>query len=330
MHRPLFMKAVEQIIKTLDPVRKNRMKLSVFLLFVFVSSILWLLIKLSDDYSMTTYLPVNLTDLPNDKWPGDQTGLNLKVTINSRGFVILRAAYLRNGRNLSVSLGSVPYRHSSQNEYYIRTANLRHLAAEAFNVNETNIEFEETELRFILDNLAQKKVAVALNLAISYKQQYSHSSRPQLTPDSILVYGPANILDTMQVIKTQYLQLKDVDKDVSMPLLLDYNKHQIKLEPNQITLFIDVDRFTETSFIIPIQTPEQFNIKTFPDRVQVNFMVSLSDFNKVEAAQFSIALDTTGISFNTNALKLEILQSPPMAKNISLSPESVEYIRIKQ
>ncbi len=152
------MNPVRQIVSTFDPVRKNRNRLSVFLLFVFVSAILWLLIKLSDDYSVSMNLPVTFEDLPNDKWLAEKSDHSLKLTINSRGFVIFRAAYLKNVRQLAVSLESIPYRKQNQNDYYINTANLRNLAAEAFNIDETDIEFEETELRFKLDNLEKKKI----------------------------------------------------------------------------------------------------------------------------------------------------------------------------
>jgi hypothetical protein len=104
------MNPVRKIVSTLDPARKNRNRLSVFLLFVFVSTILWLLIKLSDNYSMSFDLPVTFEDLPNDKWLAEQTDQTLKLTINSRGFVIFRATYLRNVRQLPVSLKLIPYR----------------------------------------------------------------------------------------------------------------------------------------------------------------------------------------------------------------------------
>ncbi len=324
------MNPVRQIVSTFDPVRKNRNKLSVFLVFVFVSTILWLLIKLSDDYSMTYNLPVSYVDLPNDKWLAEQTDQALKLTINSRGFVILRAGYLRNVKQLAISLESMPYRKRSQNDYYINTVNLRNVVAEAFNINETDIEFEEPELRFKLDNLAQKRLVVKPDLAISYKQQYNASAPPSLVPDSVWVYGPENMLDTMQAIHTQQLQLKDVEQDVNMRLAMAYDKQLIRLQPTEVNLRLAVDRFTEASFTIPIQIPEQFQLKTFPDRVQVNFMISLSDFNKVEATQFQVVLDTSGMSLNANALKLKLAQSPPIARNITMSPESVEYIRIKQ
>jgi hypothetical protein len=327
---PIFMTPARQIVSNLDPVRKNRNKLSVFLLFVFVSTILWLLIKLTDDYTMTFNLPVNYVDLPNDKWLAEQTDQTLKLSINSRGFVILRVGYLSKVRQLTVSLESTPYRKRSLNSYYVNTVNLRNLIAEIFSINETDIEFEETELRFKLDNLAQKRLAVKPNLAINYKKQYNASAYPVLDPDSVWVYGPENMLDTMQAIHTQQLQLKDVEQDVNMHLELAFDEKQIRLQPSEVTLKVAVDRFTEASFTIPIRIPGPLHLKTFPDRVQVNFMVSLSDFNKVEAAQFQVELDTSGISLNVNALRLKLSQSPPMAKNITMSPESVEYIRIKQ
>ncbi len=324
------MNPVRKIVSTLDPARKNRNRLSVFLLFVFVSTILWLLIKLSDNYSMSFDLPVTFEDLPNDKWLAEQTDQTLKLTINSRGFVIFRATYLRNVRQLPVSLKLIPYRKRSQNEYYINTANLRTLVAEAFNINDTEIEFEETELQFKLDNLAQKKLGVIPNLAISYKQQYNASASPIIEPDSVWVYGPENMLDTMQAIPTRQLQLKDVAQNVNQRLALAFDKQQISLQPEEVNLRIAVDRFTEASFTIPIQIPDQLQLKTFPDQVQVNFMVSLSDFSVVEATQFQVKLDTTGMALNVNALKLTLTQSPPIARNITMSPESVEYIRIKQ
>jgi YbbR domain-containing protein len=138
------------------------------------------------------------------------------------------------------------------------------------------------------------------------------------------------MLDTMQAIPTRQLQLKDVAQNVNQRLALAFDKQQISLQPEEVNLRIAVDRFTEASFSIPIQIPDQLQLKTFPDQVQVNFMVSLSDFSVVEASQFQVELDTSGMALNVNALKLTLTQSPPIARNITMSPESVEHIRIKQ
>ncbi len=324
------MNQVNRIVSKLNPPTKNRSKLLVFLIFVVFSSVLWLLIKLSHDYSVSISLTVTYTELPGGKWMQEQTDNQLKISLNSRGFVLMRALYLRNVKTLEIPLNKLPYRKRSQTEYYINTANLRDIVAKAFNINETDIDFDDTDLRFQLEDLHHIMAAVKPQLTIAYRPQYQAKDIISVIPDSVNIYGPKNLLDTIQSIMTRPISLKDVDMDIRLSAPLQFDPGLLSVVPEEVAISITVDRFTEATFTVPIQLPQQPRIKTFPDAAQISFQLSLSDFSRASASQFIVELDTTGMHTGQSSLKLNLVSKPDYVRNISLSPSTVEFIRIKE
>jgi hypothetical protein len=323
------MKQLQQIVDDIVPSAKKRKKLPVFVLFVFISTILWLLIKLSGDYSIGLSLPVNYEEIPSEKLLAEVNDPNLKFTINSRGFVILKVKYFSKVRAATLSLAQIPYRKRSQTEYYINTNNLREYLARAYRINETDIFFDDTELRFMLEDLHAKRVPVIAELNISYKQEFLNYANPVILPDSVVIYGSSQVLDTIYSIRTSKLQLTDVAYDINTTLGLIHN-HNIRVVPNTVDLMVDVERFTETSLTLPITKPNvRPGIRTFPENVTASFLVSLKDYPYIQPSDFEIGIDTAGLYKNRPTLKVEIISYPKVIQNLRIEPSSVEYIRVR-
>ncbi len=324
------MKKFRQIVKVLESVNRNRNKLSVFLIFVLVSTILWLLIKLSDEYTVGVSLPLYYDEIPSNKTLVEKTDEYLNFTVTSRGFVIFKTIYLTNNREILIPLDQIPYRKRNSVEYYINTSNLREWLARKFKINDSEIAFDDTEIRFRLEELYSKKIKVIPNLSLSFKDQYQQYSESQTDPDSITVFGTAMVIDTMNSIFTHHLNLQDIDQTIRVRLPLVYSPELISISPEEIELVVEVERFTETTFILPVKQPElQTSLKIFPEQVTAKFLVSLKDYANLSNSDFKILLDTNGLHQNKPTLSLTVAHQPKKIKNLTISPDFVEYIRTR-
>ncbi len=325
------MNPVREYVRKQFPDNGKRRKIPVFLLFVFLSSVLWLLIKLSDEYIYTLSIPITYKDLPGDVWMPEQTDDRLNLSVQSRGFVILKLKYLKRIGNLEISLDEVPWRKRSQTEYYIHTANLRAITADLLNISEGEIDFEDNETRLLVKPLQHKKVAVNSRISYHYASGYNSIDGPQLKPDSVFVYGPGEILDTLQFVHTKAVTLNEVKSHLRQKLPLIYDESRLRIEPKEIMLEIQAERFTESSFQLNIMVPEfDPRIKIFPEMTVVRFMLSVNDYSRTMPHDFRVILDTSTLHNRPDYLPLKLNQQPDWVKNVTINPDFVEYILVSQ
>lgn len=323
------MNPVREFVHKQFPDEGKRRKVPVFLLFVFLASVLWLLIKLSDEYTYTLSIPVSFKDLPADVWKSGQTDRQLNIALRSHGFAIVRLKYFKRINSLVISLDEVPWRKRSQTEYYINTTNLRSLTANLLNISEGEIDFEESEIRLRVYPLQQKKVAVHARVSYQYAVGFNSIKGPQLSPDSVLVYGPPDVLDTLQFIHADAVNLNEVNAPLRQKLRLSYDTSLLRTEPEEIVLEIKAERFTESSFQLNIHVPESKpGIKIFPEMTVVRFMLSVSDYPETMPNDFRVELDTASLHQYPDYLPLKLTRQPDWVKNLTINPDFVEYILI--
>lgn len=323
------MNPVRAFVHKQFPDEGKRRKVPVFLLFVFLASVLWLLIKLSDEYTYTLSIPVSFNDLPADVWMSAQADKQLNLSLRSHGFAIVRLKYFKRINSLEISLDEIPWRKRSQTEYYIHTTNLRSLTADMLNISEGEIDFEESEIRLRVYPLQQKKVAVHARVSYQYAAGYNSIAGPQLSPDSVLVYGPPDILDTLRCIHANTVNLNEVNAHLRQKIRLSFDTSLLRIEPEEIMLEIKAERFTESSFQLNIHVPEaKPGIKIFPEMTVVRFMLGVNDYPRTMPNDFRVELDTASLHQYPDYLPLKLTQQPDWVKSVTINPDFVEYILI--
>ena len=69
---------------------KSNKKLNVFLLFLVLSFVFWMLIKLSRTYTSSVEINLSYTDLPKNKMLQAEPKSKVKVTLDAVGFTLLK------------------------------------------------------------------------------------------------------------------------------------------------------------------------------------------------------------------------------------------------
>jgi hypothetical protein len=95
-----------------------------------------------------------------------------------------------------------------------------------------------------------------------------------------------------------------------------------------------VEKFTEEIEEIevhPINVQPGYSLKTFPDKVKVRFLVSLSNYNKVDASMFDAVVEADETDMKKRSkLEVRLISSPTFIRITRLEPEKVDYILRKQ
>lgn len=299
----------------------------VFLFFLLLSAFFWLLIKLSDHYTVSYAYPVRLTEAPADQFIQNPESNVLRFAISSSGYNILRINIFNNRKHrFELPLNEIVYRQINDKTYAISTSQLREKLSQQFKLNETEIIFSDNELYFEMEKLTSKVIPVKLVAAINFRKEFDLYDSISYHPKSIEVYGPAKLLDSIQTISTSPLKAEDVFTSFTKKLKVVLPLQSLKTNTSQIEVKVDVARFTEVQFEVPVHSPENLNLKLFPDVINIYFSVAMRDYSLVKPDHFFVEVDDSRLSERPQYLSLRLANMPEKIKVLRLSPEKVEYL----
>jgi hypothetical protein len=75
-----------------------------------------------------------------------------------------------------------------------------------------------------------------------------------------------------------------------------------------------------------INIPEDDQIKLFPPQVTISFMVGLSSYENVSAADFTATVDFSQVSGDRETLEVQIESNATFIQMVKVSPSSVEFL----
>ena len=99
---------------------------------------------------------------------------------------------------------------------------------------------------------------------------------------------------------------------------------------DSVQVTIPVDQFTEGNMEVPIEVmnlPAGYSLKLFPDKVNLRFIVGISNLSRLNPGLFKVTVDYSKAGDGSNSkLKLELVESPSYINGIKMEPEKVEFI----
>lgn len=311
--------------------RKKRISHFTFIIFIIISAIFWLLIKLSQEYSQTYNMNITYSDIPMNKLLTQRIDSTVRFSITARGFYLVELSLLHPDE-LIIHLKNYTIQKADENIYYISTLPLKEKIANMLSIEPTQIRFSKNVLSFKLEKLYSKIVDVAGDISLSFEGSYNLYKPLSIIPKMVTIYGPQSALDTISSIKTKHLLLNNIKENRNISVeLKNPNPDIFRIEPKKVDIDIQVEKFTQSSIEIPISTASgRFHIETFPKRVKLYYSVALKDFEKVKADQFLVAPSLDNIDLKkAHKLHLKIRKSPSFVRNVRVEPNDVEFILVK-
>lgn len=298
------------------------------LFFISIAALLWLVIKLSANYTVTEPLTIVLKDQPSDLVITNDTQ-TIKVTLSTSGFKLLNYYFKPvSRRKVEISLDEVPLHKDDRSTYSFGSNYAKERIADFMSVSPNEISFDESRITLTMEKLKSKKVKVNPDIEISYENQYNRRGEIIISPDSITIYGPENVIDNINSIYTAKYTFKNVNSKIDTDVTINLDKG-INCDTKAVNLKIDVDRYTEAIANVTIKNPSKHKLRLFPDKVRIKYIVSLTDYNIISDKSFSIEIDTALISQRLNFLPIYLTDYPNNTRILSIEPKEVEYIIIE-
>lgn len=313
--------------------RKLRERLTVFSVCVLIAVFLWVIIKLSGFYFDKITYPVSFQNQTNDKILAGYSDSTVQLRVNAKGFKLLNVRWFASKDPVPVNVSHMnltPLEEPAQFNYYILSKELTEKFKSKIEAFQEVTDVDPDTIYFLLDKKKSRKLPVNPQLNINYKEQYQAYETVQISPDSVMVSGPAIMIDTMKAVRTRPFEKTNVDEDIHAELKLIQHP-PLNLDYDKVNLNIDVEEFTEATVEIPVETKnaksQNRKIKTFPKKVKVTFWVALKDYQKVTSAQFTACVNCQKLTINgDDKARVRITRFPSYVKNIRVTPQHVEYV----
>ena len=309
--------------------RKNKRSVLTFLVFLVISTALWFLIKLSENYTTQTTFGVQFTEVPADKWISSPEQ-SVKMSLSIDGFHTMRYKMIREpNRFVTIPLDEVPYRFESGNTYSFSSQYVAERVAERLGISASDITMNDAKIYFAMDALKSKVVPVVLRSDIKTQRQYDLYGIPMLDPSSVTIFGPQEVIDSIKAVKTELLSKLNVNQSFSETLSLDLLDGQIHSNVKEVKADVKVEKYTELDIEVPIKVIDSLKLRFFPETMSVKCLVAMRDYASITPESFSVAVDRQQLKAMEPLLDVRLASWPPTVQILSTRPDKVEYLIVQ-
>lgn len=297
----------------------------IFLFFFLIASGFWLLQTLNSDYEAEFSIPVRLKGVPNDVVLTSEPPSELRIKVKDKGTVLLN--YMLGKSFFPVTLDFSDYRRQN-NHVKIYASEFEKKIASQLNASTRLISVKPDTLEYIYSTGKSKQVPVRLLGGITADRQY-YISDTIYSPDSVIVFAPNNILDTITAAFTQRVELENVSDTTKLRVSLS-SVRGAKFIPNSVELTFPVDIYTEKTVEVPlhgVNFPADKVLRAFPSKVQITFQVGLSRFRKIKASDFVINVSYEELlKLGSDKYTVKLRSIPRGVSQVRIVPEQVDFL----
>ena len=320
-----------RIIEFIKP-KLNRRSVA-FLLCLLLSGLFWLLMSLSKEYVDEIGIPVLYTDLPEDVLIASELTEVVNAEVKSFGFDLMWywSGLEKPLIKVSANPAKLPSIDRKGEEFHYMLTNDKNSFLSNLKDNQLEILSISPDTLFLkFKQKYTKYVPIKLNAEISFLKQYGMVTAPILVPDSILVIGSKEQIDTIAFVRTELQSWTDLNESLTSQASLTRHSDLpfVQFSHTEIQVELNVVEFTEGSVTIPlrVQAEKPETVKVFPNEVELKYQVPLISYDDVAANQFQASVILNKRSIKSTSLSVIIDRQPESVRQVRVSPPQVEYI----
>lgn len=309
---------------------KFNKRLAIFLFFLFISTVLWFLIKLSHEYTTDLDYPVQLINPTKGKVIVGVPPRTVQLRVKAYGYTLLRYKAMALLSPLKINInGAKLNKHSDGSEYFILMPNRTSNIISQLSDDIVLLGIQPDTLFFSMATVIDKVVSIKPDINVTYANQFMLAGAIKIKPQSITITGPKSIIDTINDVTTRPLAINLLAKTSRSNVQL-LPVQQVVYSQNEVIVEIPVEKFTETTLdvpITPINTPENSQIILLPEKVSVKCNVIVSKFFMLKPNQFRLVCDFGNSDVVAGGkVRVNIEKYPDYVGRIDFQPKYVDFI----
>jgi hypothetical protein len=315
---------------------KLRYRLSVFLVCMIFSSIMWGMIKLTHEYEVTVKFDVAASALPKGKILVGNTDSVISITLKAKGLDYYSRIFSAQRKPLYIDLENLRLSRKGDLYYgYARSSRRARSITDQLPSGVEVIAIDPDTLHFVFEKSFTKNVPVKTDISLNFSKQYNLYDSLRIKPDSIKVTGRRALVDTIQFISTKSKSFDNLKENLTTKLALikpDFEP-PVNFSADSVEIRLSVEKFTEVRIDVPVKlvlnAVKGSNYRTYPEKVTITCMIAMKDYNRLDPSLFSVVSSVEDVSeFEGRRIPVRVDMAPSFVKVMKLDPEKVEYLII--
>ena len=297
-----------------------------FFFFLVLSSIFWLMTALNETYEREVSVPAYLVNVPKNVVITSDMEDTVRVTVRDKGFALLAYIYGEGVRPININFQSFVTRQSGYG--VVPSQELMKMINQRFSGASKVVQVKPDRLDFYYNYGQSRQVPVKMaGIVVPGKSFYL--ARTRFWPETVTVYGSKQTLDSLRYVKTVPINITNFNDTVVKTVALEKIKG-VKIVPNTVRIGLYPDILTEETIEVPVTAvnmPEGKVLRSFPQRVTVNFIVGASMFRSISSDQFAVVVDYNElIEHPSDKCNIYLRQCPQGVRNARLQMTQVDYL----
>lgn len=281
----------------------------------------WFFNALNKDYSALISYPIEFDFQTDSVAILEPLPENVQIDVSSGGWNLFRRTLWFSVTPITISLDN------PTDIKFLTRSSLMPLVTD--HLNDLTVNYLLTDTLFInVERKETKEVIIKVDSAsISIGKNYQIISPIAIKPDTVQIYGPVSVLNT--VGQEYYVMLSenringDIDEDVEIPLPFPDLMEAI---PGEVNISFEVERFDQERIRVPL---ERLN---FPDRglglgdttIVVNYTIRRDLKEEFSSNDFGITVDYQMLNSEDSTIVPIIIYHPENISEITLSPDTLK------
>lgn len=319
----------------LSPERKRYrldQNIFVFVLFLLISILFWFLNELNKVTETVIPFQVRYTNVPKGKVLANELPPILNLRVEGPGNVLLRYTIIASRSSLVYNLRNQPFGQIANTDpprFYVLTSSAREMLNRQLPEELNLLQVTPDTIFLTFDNMVSKKVRVVPVLDLQFDKQFMLRSGVVVKPDSVMISGPAAVIDTLLSVQTEPIVYRNLNESVETEMPL-HPVEKVILSTRRVTVSIPVSEYTEAVYAVPVEVihePDSLVMKVFPGKINITCLVGLEDYPRIQPQMFRVTVDYRNyLDAPGKLLKASIDRAPEYVRIVRLHPQNVEFI----
>ena len=309
---------------------KGKQQWTVFVWCLFISSLLWTLLKFSEEGEEEVLIDVEFINLPKDQiLVGDRVS-SFPVKIKAQGFDLIFNGIGIDHPKVFINLNNVPIsKKGDVNQYFWLPKRNEELISKAFDGKVKGMSFPIDTIKILFSPRITKEVYTKFNFSVDKTREHFSFGVPAEVPKKIKVIGAKSVLNSIDTIYTNLVNLESLESNLDKDYPLKKPFGVDSLFTDSIRVFIGVESIEKFKFEVPIEVrnkPDSLEVKLFPNEVKITFVCGTNQFSEISPRSFKPYIDFKDIDASFKKISISLDNQPEQVKEVKIEPYSVEDI----